>query len=106
MIIKKALEKLAKLAFSMSISEWIFPCKLRHSFPSFFGSTVYFLRKDVWNALRDRERSQLAKVDVLCRYLVETLGLRHPSEPTFASVAAVAQCFVNAGNDLTSLLGT
>ena len=71
-----------------------------------YRTLVHFLTEDVWNALRDRERSQLAKVDVLCRYLVETLGLRYPSEPTFASVAAVAQCFVNAGNDLTSLLGT
>ena len=66
-----------------------------------YRSLAHFLTDSVWNALRDGERSQLAKLDVLCRYLVETLGLRHPSEPTFASVAA-GQCFVNAGNDLTS----
>ena len=48
-----------------------------------------FLSQEIWDALADRRVTQLGRVDRLARYLVNTLGLRHPTEPSMAVVASL-----------------
>jgi len=58
-----------------------------------FKSCSLFLSEEVWKTLTaGTAHSALHRADVLVNYLVETLGLRHPSEPTNAVITALVAC--------------
>ena len=50
-----------------------------------------YLTADLWNVLESTETttSQLRKIELLCNYLVSSLGLRHASEPTQSVLVAL-----------------
>ena len=71
-----------------------------------YRSMVVYLTEEIWTGLAAADRSQLAKVDLLVRHVVERLGLRHPSEPTQAVLAAIVAQHLPAGVAMTPLLQT
>ena len=46
-----------------------------------YRSMVVFLTEEILSGLAASDRSQLGKVDLLVRHVVNQLGLRHASEP-------------------------
>ena len=68
-----------------------------------YRSMVVYLTEEIWTGLAAADRSQLAKVDLLVRHVVERLGLRHPSEPTQAVLAAIVAQHLPAGVAMTPL---
>ena len=50
-----------------------------------------YLTADLWNTLESTETttSQLRKIELLCNYLVSSLGRRHASEPTQSVLVAL-----------------
>ena len=58
-----------------------------------FKSCSLFLSEEVWKTLKaGTAHTALLRADVLVNYLVDTLGLRHPSEPTNAVITALVAC--------------
>ena len=54
-----------------------------------FRAFPLFLRQEIWDDLANPDQTQLTRVDRLARYLVNELGLRHPSEPSQAVMSAL-----------------
>ena len=56
-----------------------------------FRNFPLYLTGELWNLVEgsDTTVSQLRKVEMLCTYLVNSLGLRHASEPTQSAMVAV-----------------
>eukprot|EP00435_Cladocopium_sp_Y103_P062158 s697_g23.t1 len=58
-----------------------------------YKSCFLFLSQEVWDKLTATPSlPALQRADALVVYLVNTLGLRHPSEPTFAVITALIAC--------------
>lgn len=71
-----------------------------------YRAMALYLTDEIWAGLAASDRSQLAKVDLLVRYVLNQSGLRHPSEPTNAVVAAIVAQQQPVGVVMTSLLST
>ena len=71
-----------------------------------YRSLVGYLTEEIWKDLAASDRSQLAKVDRVVKHAVYQLGLRHPSEPTNAIVAAIVAQQQPSDSVMTSLLAT
>lgn len=54
-----------------------------------FRAFPIFMRQEIWDDLANPDQTQLTRVDRLARYLVNELGLRHPSEPSQAVMSAL-----------------
>ena len=63
--------------------------QLRRATMQDYRSFPLYLSQEVWDSLADRRISPLSRVDRLVRYLVNNLGMRHPSEPSMAVMAAL-----------------
>ena len=73
-----------------------------------YRNLLYFLSESVWSALASEPQpSHLQAINVVVTYLVNDLGLRHPTEPTMAVVAALvgARSSLRFGLQLQSVLG-
>eukprot|EP00435_Cladocopium_sp_Y103_P023316 s2895_g5.t1 len=58
-----------------------------------YKSCALFLSQEVWDKLMATPSlPALQRADAVVAYLVNTLGLRHPSEPTFAVITALIAC--------------
>ena len=71
-----------------------------------YRSMVVFLTEEILSGLAASDRSQLGKVDLLVRHVVNQLGLRHASEPTNAVLAAIVAQHLSPGVEMTALLQT
>ena len=60
-----------------------------------FRAFPLFLRQEIWDDLANPDQTQLTRVDRLARYLVNELGLRHPSEPSQAVMSALVGAWDN-----------
>ena len=110
---KKIENKLRKLAFCVADLEHLIKSSINRSHLGganrfFFGAMAsggnplvqrssmqdfrafpLFLRQEIWDDLANPDQTQLTRVDRLARYLVNELGLRHPSEPSQAVMSAL-----------------
>lgn len=58
-----------------------------------YRSCCLFLTVAIWNELTVTPlASALHRADAVVGYLVNSLGLRHPSEPTLAVITALVAC--------------
>eukprot|EP00435_Cladocopium_sp_Y103_P008762 s2016_g2.t1 len=54
-----------------------------------FRTFPYFLTAEVWSYLEPSSVPQMNRMEKLSRFMVNVLGLRHPSEPTMAMMCAL-----------------